>query len=118
MSTTQNLNTVTNYANVMFIDLLGNGFSFAASTSNLPTKYEEYGVQLTYAINAFAKQSALGQSSNVVLVGESTFLRAIPGLNDIDTLTGIVHLSAWSELYAIGKYYGVAGIDLKIFTES
>lgn len=39
MSTTQNLNTVTNYANVMFIDLLGNGFSFAASTSSLPTKY-------------------------------------------------------------------------------
>jgi hypothetical protein len=50
---------------------------------------------LTFAINAFAKQSALGQSSVVVLVGEGTFLRALPGLDDIDTLSGIIHLSAW-----------------------
>jgi carboxypeptidase C (cathepsin A) len=39
MTTKQNQNTVTNYANVMFIDLLGNGFSFFGNSSNLPTKY-------------------------------------------------------------------------------
>jgi hypothetical protein len=39
----------------MFIDLLGNGFSFAANSSSLPIKYEDYGVHLTYAINKFAK---------------------------------------------------------------
>ena len=70
---------------------------------------------MTYAINAFAKQSVLGQSSVVVLVGEGTFLRALPGLDDIDTLSGIIHLSAWPELYVVGKNYGIAGVDLKIF---
>ncbi len=60
----------------------------------------------------------MGQSKTVILVGEGTFLRALPGLDDIDTLTAIVHLSAWPELYAVGKYYGVAGVDMKIFTDS
>lgn len=53
----------------MFVDLLGNGFSFVADTASFPTKSEDYGVQLTYAINAFAQQSALGKSSIVVIVG-------------------------------------------------
>lgn len=39
MTSTQNTNTVTNYANVMFVDLLGNGFSFVANISAFPTKY-------------------------------------------------------------------------------
>ena len=69
MTTTQNVNSPTQYANVMFVDLLGNGFSFAANTSSLSTKSEDYGAQITYAINAFANQSALGQSKVVVLVG-------------------------------------------------
>lgn len=38
MTTVQNPNTVTNFANVMFVDLLGNGFSFVANSSNFPTK--------------------------------------------------------------------------------
>ena len=95
MTTAPNANSVTNYANVMFIDLLGNGFSFAANTSSLPTKSEDYGAQITYAINEFAKQSALGKSKTLALVGEGTFLRSLPGLDDIDTLSGIAHISAW-----------------------
>jgi carboxypeptidase C (cathepsin A) len=69
MTTTPNDNTVTNYANVIFIDLLGNGYSFAANSSSYSTKAEDYGVHLTYAINAFAKQSVLGQSKIVALIG-------------------------------------------------
>jgi carboxypeptidase C (cathepsin A) len=33
---TDNPNRVTQYANVMFLDLLGSGFSFASSASVLP----------------------------------------------------------------------------------
>ncbi len=95
MTTTPNANSVTNYANVMFIDLLGNGFSFVENTNSLPTKSEDYGTQITYAINAFAKQSALGKSKTIALVGEGTFLRSLPGLDDIDALSGIAHISAW-----------------------
>ncbi len=95
MTTAENLNSPTVYANVMFVDLLGNGFSFIADTSSFPTKSEDYGVQLTYAINAFAKQSALGQSKVVVIAGEGTFIRSLPGLDDIDTLSGIIHISSW-----------------------
>jgi len=69
MTTFQNPNTVTNLANVMFVDLLGNGFSFVANTSNFPTKSEDYGNHLTYAINAINKQSPLAQSKNIILVG-------------------------------------------------
>jgi len=95
MTTVPNPNTATSYANIMFLDLLGNGFSFASNTDSLPTRAEDYGVQLTYAINAFANQSVLGQSKVVVLVGEGTFVRSLTGLDDIDTLSGIVHISAW-----------------------
>jgi carboxypeptidase C (cathepsin A) len=38
MTTVTNPNTATQFANVMFIDLLGNGFSFASDPSNLNTK--------------------------------------------------------------------------------
>lgn len=69
MTTTQNPNTVTNYANVMFVDLTGTGFSFVPNTSSIPSKSEDYGAQLTYAVNALAKQSALGKSKISVLVG-------------------------------------------------
>lgn len=60
----------------------------------------------------------MGQSSSIVIAGEGTFLRSIIGLDDISNLKGIVHMSAWPELYAVGKYYGVAGLDLKIFGNS
>jgi hypothetical protein len=39
-------------------------------------------------------------------------------LDDIDTLRGIIHFSAWPEIYAIGRYYGIGGVELKIYTES
>ena len=38
MTTAENPNSPTAYANVMFVDLLGNGFSFVADTSSFPTK--------------------------------------------------------------------------------
>lgn len=118
MTTVSNSEAVTAVANVMFVDLLGNGFSFVSNTTTFPTRSEEYGAQLTFAINAFAKQSPLAKSSVVVLVGEGTFIRSLPGLDDIDTLSGIIHISAWPELYAVSRYYGVAGMELKIFGSS
>ena len=118
MTTVSNPSSVTSFANVMFVDLLGNGFSFLANTSNFPTKSEDYAKQLTYALNALNKESNLGKSNVIVIVGEGTFLRSLPGFGDISGLTGLVHLSAWPELYAVSRYYGVAGIELKIFTNA
>lgn len=60
----------------------------------------------------------MGKSNTIVILGEGMFLRSLPGLNDINNLDGLVHVSAWPELYAVSKYYGVAGIELKIFTNS
>jgi carboxypeptidase C (cathepsin A) len=95
MTTVPNPNTLTNFANLMFVDLLASGFSFVANSTNFPTKSEDYGSQLTYAINALSKESPLGKSKTIVLVGEGMFLRSLPGLNDISGLAGVVHLSAW-----------------------
>ena len=78
----------------MFIDLLGSGFSFA-NASDLPSDAKTFGVQLTLAINAFIKESVLGQSPRLFIAGEGTFIRSLSGLNDIDSLKGIIHLSAW-----------------------
>jgi hypothetical protein len=39
-------------------------------------------------------------------------------LDDIGTLKGLIHFSLWPEIYAIGRYYGVAGLELKILAES
>lgn len=38
MTTVVNTNTATQFANLMFIDLLGNGFSFVGNVSDFPTK--------------------------------------------------------------------------------
>jgi hypothetical protein len=54
----------------------------------------------------------------LLLGGEGTFVRSLPGINDIKALKGIIHLSSWPELYVIGRYYGIAGVELKIYTES
>ena len=53
----------------MFLDLLGAGFSFAASNDEIPKTHADYGKQLTYAINAFVKQAAIGKSDKIYLVG-------------------------------------------------
>ncbi len=110
MTTVANPSSVTAFANVMFVDHLGNGFSFVANTSNFPTKSEDYASQLTYALNALNKESPLGRSKVIVFLGEGTFLRSLPGFGEINNFAGMVHLSAWPELYAVSRYYGVAGI--------
>lgn len=38
LTTVDNPSTVTNFANVIFVDLLGNGFSFVSNASEFPTK--------------------------------------------------------------------------------
>lgn len=118
MTLESNPNRFTGSANVMFLDLLGSGFSFASDPNDLPTDAKGYGIHLVSALNTFAKESVLGQSKVVVIAGESTFIRSLPGLNDIANLSGVIHLSAWPEVYAIGRYYGIAGVELKIYTES
>jgi carboxypeptidase C (cathepsin A) len=54
MTLSANPNRLTTDANVIFIDLLGSGFSFAASPDDIPNDYKTYGAQLTKAINTFA----------------------------------------------------------------
>lgn len=115
MTLAQNPNRFTSFTNLMFIDLPGCGFSFVSDPSTLPSQYQAYGSVLSDAINVFVKESILGKSSKMVMAGESTFIRALPGLGDIYALEGVIHLSAWPELYAIGRYYGIAGIELNIF---
>lgn len=73
---------------------------------------------LTKAVNFFITETNIGKSKSVYLVGESTFLRVLPGLDDIVPLKGIVHVSGWIDLYNVGKYYGTAGVEMKIFTDS
>ncbi len=102
----------------MFVDLIGSGFSFASDPNTLPSNAKGFGSTLSVAINAFAKESVLGQSSKVILAGESTFIRSLPGLDDISNLKGVMHLAIWPELYAMGRYYGTAGVELKIFGSS
>lgn len=62
MSLAQNPNRFTSSANVMFLDLLGCGFSFASDPNSLPGDAKSYGLQLTSALNTFVKESPLGQS--------------------------------------------------------
>ena len=118
MTLSANPNRFTTSANLMFLDLFGSGFSFANNTADLPTDAKTFGVQLSVAINTFAKESVLGQSSKIVIAGEGTFIRSLIGLSDISTLKGIIHLSPWPEMYAIGQFYGVAGVDLGIYGSS
>ena len=118
MTLVQNPSRFTGSANVMFLDLLGCGFSFAADPATLPTDAKGYGQQLSSAINTFIKESALGKSETIVVAGEGTFIRSLPGLDDIDTLKGMIHLSSWSQLYAVGRYYGIAGLEMQIYGSS
>jgi carboxypeptidase C (cathepsin A) len=55
LTTVANPNRLTQFANVMFIDLLGSGFSFANSSSDLPSDLLTFGIQLTYSVNQFVK---------------------------------------------------------------
>lgn len=69
LTLTANPNKFTNVANLMFLDLLGSGFSFTTNVSSLPTDAKGYGSTLTLAINTFVKESVLGQSSKIILAG-------------------------------------------------
>ena len=51
-------------------------------------------------------------------MGESNFVRALPGFGDISPLGAIVHISPWFDLYGLGKFYGSGGVEMKIFTDS
>jgi hypothetical protein len=73
---------------------------------------------ITKAVNSFINEASIGKSKSVYIIGESTFLRVLPGLDDIMPLKGIVHISGWFDLYGTGKYYGTGGVELKIFTDS
>jgi carboxypeptidase C (cathepsin A) len=48
-----NPSSVTPFANVMFLDLLGSGYSFASAPSAIPKTYNSFGTMLTSAINSF-----------------------------------------------------------------
>lgn len=118
MTLTANPNRWTNTANLMFIDLIGSGFSFTTDVNTIPSDAKGYGSTLSLAINTLAKESVLGQNKKIILAGEGTFIRSLPGLDDISGLKGIIHLGAWPEIYAMGRFYGIAGVELKIYTES
>ena len=72
--------------------------------------------QVASALLEFKKSSELGKGK-WIFVGESSWIRAVSGFQDLDSnLIGIVSLSPWGDLYDIGKYYGVAGVELGILT--
>ena len=102
----------------MFLDTLGSGFSFVSTPDNLPTKAADHGKILTAAINTFINEASIGKSTQIFLLGEGIFLRSIPGLDDIDPLSGIFHVGGWPDMYALGKYYGVAGVEMKLLTNT
>lgn len=109
-----NNNTPSTYANLMFIDVLGTGFSFASDPKEIAADYPGLAAQVGYALNAFASEIDFGKGQ-MVLVGESSWIRLVPFFK-LTNIAGVVALSPWSELYAIGKYYGAAGVELNIFT--
>lgn len=113
-----NANTLTQFANVLFVDLLGSGFSFPTTTDAIPKTSKDYGVMISRALNSFISETSLGKSKKLYIIGESTFLRTLPGFDDITPLQGFVHVSGWFDFYGTGKYYGTGGVELKIFTDS
>jgi hypothetical protein len=118
MTLTPNVNRFTTVANLMFIDLIGSGFSFTTDVSTLPSDAKGFGSALSLAMNTLANESVLGQNKKIILAGEGTFIRSLQGLDEIGGLKGVIHLGAWPELYAMGRFYGIAGVELKIYTES
>ena len=69
MTLVKNQLSATTFSNVLFIDSLGSGFSFASSKDEIPTTHKAFGQQLTYAINLFISQADIGKSQDVYLVG-------------------------------------------------
>ena len=118
MTMSPNPDALTKTPCLMFLDLPGSGFSFAADPNTLPSKAADFGKQLSQALNTLAKENPLGQSDTIVIAGEGTFIRSLIDIDDIDALKGVIHLSPWPEMYGMGLYYGVAGLELKIYTDA
>lgn len=108
MSVIVNNNTPNAYANLMFVDILGTGFSFANDPKEIPDNYAILGQQVGYALTQFANEVDFGKGK-WVLVGESSWIRMTPYFK-LTNVKGVVAMSPWSEMYAVGKYYGVAGV--------
>jgi hypothetical protein len=53
LSLVDNPNKATQLGNVIFIDLLGSGYSFASSLDAIPKTSRDYGVMITRAVNSF-----------------------------------------------------------------
>jgi|694.fasta_scaffold149857_1 hypothetical protein len=53
LSLVDNPNRATQLGNVIFIDLLGSGYSFASSLDVIPKTSRDYGVMITRAVNSF-----------------------------------------------------------------
>lgn len=53
MTLADNLFSLTENSNVMFLDSLASGFSFVASSDSIPTEAKSFGVAMTAAINSF-----------------------------------------------------------------
>lgn len=68
-SLTDNANRATQFANTMFIDLLGSGFSFASSAAAIPKSHKEHASMLSKAINSFASETNIGKSKKIYIVG-------------------------------------------------
>ena len=68
MSLTANPDRFSTVSNLMFLDLLGSGFSFASASSSIPSEAKIFGTQLSTAINSFISESVLGKSSKVVVL--------------------------------------------------
>jgi hypothetical protein len=116
MTIITNNNTPSTYANLMFIDVLGAGFSFAQDPKDIASDYAGIGQQVSYALSQFSSQIDFGKGK-LYLVGESSWIRLLPFIK-VDNVAGAIALSAWTELYAIGKYYGSAGVDMNIYSEA
>lgn len=105
-----NPDRITNWSNVLFLDLLGSGFSFASDFNNIPTSSHDHGVFLTEAVNSFISEVDFAKSANLYIISESTFVRSVDGLDDIDPLKAVFHVSPWPDFYQVGRYYATAGI--------
>lgn len=64
-----NANRATQFANTMFIDLLGSGFSFASSVDAIPKTTKDHASILSKAINSFISEASIGKSSKIYIVG-------------------------------------------------
>jgi len=60
--------SLTQFANTVFIDQLGSGFSFPTTPSAIPSTAQKHGSYLTSILNTFTSESALAKSKKMYLV--------------------------------------------------